>query len=199
MDDDDEGSWSNMPQVFSGGYGGGLQDYRGNARDYNSMRNLPSDLQDFGNLQTNLPGYGMRTYNDDYQRYDMAGLQDDMQGYGDLPGIGPRGNMRMSSNSLSGGYGNMRNPWNMAMPPRNMVGIPDIWEQQSMRAPLASDNSPWGYGRYLPRQSYPYQAPRRDPTVSRLLMDGYPGQMTQQQAPPTTQQQQQQMMPYRSA
>ncbi|XP_050691832.1 uncharacterized protein LOC126983235 isoform X2 [Eriocheir sinensis] len=201
MDDDDDSSWSNMPEMYPGssmsmpGYGGGMQDYRGRGRDYSGMRNLPSDLQDYGNLQSNLPGYGMRGQPDDYPRYqDMGGLQDDM-GYGDLP----RGNMRMPSNSLSGGYGGTRNPWNMPVTPRNMIGVPDVWDQQSLRAPMVADSSPWGYGRYTPRQSYPYQAPRRDPGLSRLLMEGYPSQNIPQQPPPSTQQQQQLQQPYQSA
>lgn len=193
MDDGDDGSWSNMPEMFPGssmsmqGYGG---DYRGRGRDYSGMRNMPSDLQDFGNYQANLPGYGVRA--DDYQRYqDMAGMQDDLQGYG------PRGNMRMPSNSLSVGYGGMRNPWNMGMTPRNVVGMPDMWDQQNLRAPMV-DTTPWGYGRFMPRQSFPYQAPRRDSGLSRLLMQGYPSQALQQQPPPS-QQQQSLEQPYQSA
>ncbi|XP_045119027.1 uncharacterized protein LOC123508987 [Portunus trituberculatus] len=76
MEEDDEGSWSNMPEVFPGGsmvqqnYGGyrslpsDLQGYRGRLRntpDYNTMRNLPTDPQDYSSITNmNLPGYMMR-------------------------------------------------------------------------------------------------------------------------------------------
>ncbi|XP_063840940.1 uncharacterized protein LOC135089324 isoform X2 [Scylla paramamosain] len=199
MEDDDEGSWSNMPEVFPGGsmvqqnYGGyrgmpgDLQGYRGRMRnipDYNSMRNLPSDPQEYSSI-SNYPGYGMRGAPDDYRYQDMGGLSDDLQPYGDLQA--PRGSLRMASGSPMGGmsgYGNMRSPWNMALPPRNVMGMPDIWEQQSLRGPMSLDGSPWGYRRYggVPRGSYAYQPPRRDAPMQRLLMEGYPNQVSQQEA-----------------
>lgn len=209
MDEDDEGSWSNMPEVFPGGsmvqqnYGGyrnmpgDLQGYRGRMRstpDYNSMRNLPSDPQEYSSISNmNLPGYGMRSVPDDYRYQDMAGLSDDLQGYGDLQA--PRGSLRMAPSTPMGGmggYGSMRNPWNVALPPRNVMGVPDIWEQQSLRGPMSPDSSPWGYRRYggVPRQTYAYQPPRRDATMQRLLMEGYPpSQASQQEAD---------LMPYKS-
>ena len=208
MDEDDEGAWSNMPEVFPASsmvqqnYGGyrslptNLQSYRGrmrNPQDYSNLRNLPNDPQDYNslnNMQVNMPGYGMRNLPDDYQRYqDLGGLQDNFQSYSDLQAGGPRAGLRMSSSNPLAGYGNMRNPWNMALTPRNMVGVPEIWDQQSLRTPMPPESNPWGYRRYAPRESYAYQAPRRDLPMQRLMLEGYPSQPSQQQAD---------LMPYKS-
>ncbi|MPD04504.1 hypothetical protein E2C01_100197 [Portunus trituberculatus] len=211
MEEDDEGSWSNMPEVFPGGsmvqqnYGGyrslpgDLQGYRGRLRntpDYNTMRNLPTDPQDYSSITNmNLPGYMMRGVPDDYRYQDIAGLSDDLQ-YGDLqaPLQAPRSTLRMAGTPMAGlnGYGGMRTPWNVALPPRNMIGIPDVWEQQSLRGPMSLESNPWGYRRYggVQRGSYAYQPPRRDgPPMQRLMMEGYPSQAPQQEAD---------LMPYKS-